>query len=81
MKIFHRKASANFPQTSTWGITATRFAVVIALGLHDVVIELPQRKLTRRVPDVKPACPTCKDTGSVEYPCPNCRSSKTASRG
>lgn len=25
------------------------------------------------------ACPTCKDTGRVEYPCPNCRSSKAAS--
>ena len=51
MKIIHRKPSANFPQTSTWGITATKLAVVIALGLHDVVIELPQRKLTKRPPD------------------------------
>ena len=51
MKIFHRKPSANFPQTPVWGITATKYAVVIALGLHDVVIELPQRKLTQRAPD------------------------------
>jgi len=36
---------------------------------------------TMRAPDLKPACPTCKDTGSVEYPCPNCRLSKTASSG
>lgn len=36
---------------------------------------------TQRAPDLKPACPTCKDTGSVEYPCPNCRPSKTASSG
>ena len=52
MKIFHRKPSANFPQTPVWGITATKYAVVIALGLHDVLIELPQRKLTKRPPDV-----------------------------
>ena len=52
MKIFHRKPSANFPQTPVWGITATRYAIVIAFGLHDVVIELPQRKLTQRPPDV-----------------------------
>ena len=51
MKIFHRKPSANFPQTPVWGITATKYAVVIALGLHDVLIELPQRKLTKRPPD------------------------------
>ena len=37
--------------------------------------------LTKRAPDLKPACPTCKDTGSVEYPCPNCRPSRTASSG
>lgn len=36
---------------------------------------------TQRAPDLKPACPICKDTGSVEYPCPNCRPSKTASSG
>lgn len=29
--------------------------------------------------DLKPVCPTCKGTGSVEYPCPNCRVSKAAS--
>lgn len=29
--------------------------------------------------DLKPVCPTCKGTGSVEYPCPNCRVPKTAS--
>lgn len=53
MKLIHRKPSANFPQTPTWGITATKYAVVIALGLHDVVIELPQRKLTRRAADLR----------------------------
>jgi hypothetical protein len=59
MKIIHRKPSANFPQTSTWGITATKLAVVIALGLHDVVIELPQRKLTKRPPDAATPCAEC----------------------
>lgn len=32
-----------------------------------------------RMLDLKVACPTCNDTGSVEYPCPTCRSSKAAS--
>ena len=50
MKFIHRKP-ANCPQTPVYGITATKYAVVIALGLHDVVIELPQRKLTQRAPD------------------------------
>lgn len=56
MKLIHRKPSANFPQTPTWGITATKYAVVITLGLHDVVIELQQRKLTQRAPDVGWTC-------------------------
>lgn len=51
MKLIHRKPSANFSQTPTWGITATKYAVVIAFGLHDVVIELPRRKLTPHAPD------------------------------
>jgi hypothetical protein len=52
MKLIHRKPSTNFPQTPCWGITATPYAIVIALGLHDVLIELPRRKLTKRAVDV-----------------------------
>ncbi len=52
MKFIHRKPSANFPQTPVWGITATKWAVVISFGLHSVVIELPQRKLTKRALDL-----------------------------
>lgn len=48
MKVFHRKPSANFPQTPVWGVTATRWAVCFYFGLHSVVVELPQRKLTKR---------------------------------
>ena len=76
MKIIHRKPSANFPQTATWGITATKYAVVIALGLHDVVIELPQRKLTQRALDVLPCGHTLEhehmliETG--EFVCDQC---------
>ncbi len=81
MKYFKLKHPVSFPITACWGITATKHAVIIYLGLRGFVIELPQRKLTQRAPDLKPACPTCKDTGSVEYPCPNCRSSKAASSG
>lgn len=51
MKFIHRKPSANFPQTPVWGITATKWAVVISFGLHSVVIELPRRKLTKRALD------------------------------
>jgi len=60
MKFIHRKPSAKFPQTPVWGITATKWAVVISFGLHSVVIELPRRKLTKRALDF---CPKCFDTG------------------
>lgn len=49
------------------------------LGVYDLIASTIYSHLTKRPPDLKPACPTCKDTGRVEYPCPNCRSSKAAS--
>lgn len=57
-----------------------RFAVWVG-GFGGVEFDIPDRHLTKRAPDMKPACPTCKDTGSVLYPCPNCRTSKAASSG
>ena len=43
--------NVSFPVTACWGITATKYAVIIYLGLRGFVIELPQRKLTKRSPD------------------------------
>lgn len=48
---------------------------LLSLLVNNQLVEQPL------APDVQPMCPTCKDTRSVEYPCPNCRSSKTASIG
>ena len=51
MKYFKLKHPVSFPITACWGITATKHAVIIYLGLRGFVIELPQRKLTKRPPD------------------------------
>jgi len=51
MKYFKLKHPVSFPITACWGITATKYAVIIYLGLRGFVIELPQRKLTKREPD------------------------------
>lgn len=59
MKYFKLKHPVSFPITACWGITATKYAVIIYLGLRGFVIELPQRKLTQRVPDGA-ICPRCK---------------------
>lgn len=77
MKFIHRKPSTNFPQTPCWGITATPYAVVIALGLHDVVIELPQRKLT---PDAQDGV-TGAATLSGLYNCNVCGQEKCVEPG
>lgn len=57
MKFFKLKHPVSFPITACWGITATKYAVIIYLGLRGFVIELPQRKLTKRAPDA--ATPWC----------------------
>ena len=51
MKYFKLKHPVSFPITACWGITATKYAVIIYLGLRGFVIELQQRKLTKRPPD------------------------------
>lgn len=57
MKYFKLKHPVSFPITACWGITATKYAVIVYLGLRGFVIELPQRKLTPRSLDgaVRPA--------------------------
>ena len=74
MKYFKLKHPVSFPITACWGITATKYAVIIYLGLRGFVIELPQRKLTQRVPDVCPECAGSGKTGSIGLPreCPYC---------
>jgi len=60
MKIFHRKPSANFPQTPVWGIWATPYCFVASFGLHEVLIEFPKRKLTKRAADLPDwVCKNC----------------------
>ena len=50
------------------------------LGVETITSAFAKIAAEHRVhADLKPPCPTCKDTGRVEYPCPNCRSSKAAS--
>ena len=73
MKYFKLKHPVSFPITTCWGITATKYAVVIYLGLRGFVIELPQRKLTKRPPDVRSArrfpCTCGMDDGLHEWDC------------
>lgn len=72
MKYFKLKHPVSFPITACWGITATKYAVIIYLGLRGFVIELPQRKLTKRAFDGANApklFDTCVDCGEVEPLC------------
>ena len=61
MKYFKLKHPVSFPITACWGITATKYAVVIYLGLRGFVIELPQRKLTKRPPDASTPWCVCEN--------------------
>ena len=73
MKYFKLKHPVSFPITACWGITATKYAVIIYLGLRGFVIELPQRKLTKRSPDARSAlrvpCTCGQDDGLHEWDC------------
>lgn len=72
MKYFKLKHPVSFPITACWGITATKYAVIIYLGLRGFVIELPQRKLTKRPPDAPKSAPVCTcsmDDGIHEWNC------------
>jgi len=73
MKYFKLKHPVSFPITACWGITATKYAVIIYLGLRGFVIELPQRKLTKRSPDSPYVCLHCGAHASSDH-LPWCKS-------
>lgn len=74
MKYFKLKHPVSFPITACWGITATKHAVIIYLGLRGFVIELPQRKLTKRAPDAPDwVCRNCDaENPPINTNCFNC---------
>lgn len=74
MKYFKLKHPVSFSITACWGITATKYAVVIYLGLRGFVIELPQRKLTKRPPDAPDwVCRNCDaENPPINTNCFNC---------